>query len=306
MISSQTTKLRLEFILNTSSNIRGIGFMLAGAGTFVLNDSFMKIALADLPPYEVLVMRGTSGIICALALLTMMGDIGKLAQGIHRFVFLRGLLEVGAILTYILALAHAPIGDVTAIFQITPLLVIMGMIFIHREAALPARIALVALGFAGALLVAQPGFGTASPFLMFAFVTAMFAALRDLAGRRVSSEIPALVATLITIIMVMTGAAIVGLTAETWIMPKPMHIILMAGAGLFMMLGHMFTFLAYRNASAQAVAPFYYAFMIWAVIMGYAIFRDVPNTLAISGMLLILASGLGIVYLERKGSRTAD
>ena len=141
---------------------------------------------------------------------------------------------------------------------------------------------------------------------MFAFVTAMFAALRDLAGRRVSSEIPALVATLITIIMVMTGAAIVGLTAETWIMPKPAHIILMAGAGLFMMLGHMFTFLAYRNASAQAVAPFYYAFMIWAVIMGYAIFRDVPNTFAIAGMLLILASGLGIVYLERKGSRATD
>jgi drug/metabolite transporter (DMT)-like permease len=205
-----------------------------------------------------------------------------------------------------LALAHAPIGDVTAIFQITPLLVIMGMIFIHRETALPARIALVVLGFAGALLVAQPGFGTASPFLMFAFVTAMFAALRDLAGRRVSSEIPALVATLITIIMVMSGAAIVGFTTETWIKPTTYHMALMAGAGLFMMLGHMFTFLAYRNASAQAVAPFYYAFMIWAVVLGYVIFRDVPNTFAIAGMLLILVSGLGIVYIERKGSRAAD
>ena len=89
-------------------------------------------------------------------------------------------------------------------------------------------------------------------------------------------------------------------------MPSFYHIVLMAGAGLFMMLGHMFTFLAYRNASAQAVAPFYYAFMIWAVFMGYVIFRDVPNTYAIDGMLLILASGLGIVYLERKASRAAD
>jgi len=280
--------------------------MLAGAGTFVLNDSFMKIALADLPPYEVLVMRGTSGVICALLLLGMMGDLKKLQQGFHRFVFLRGILEVGAILTYILALAHAPIGDVTAIFQITPLLVILGMIFIHREAAVPARMALVVLGFVGALLVAQPGLGTASPFLMLAFVTAMFAALRDLAGRRISSEIPALVASLITIIMVMSGAAIVGLSAETWVVPSFYHIVLMSGAGLFMMLGHMFTFLAYRNASAQAVAPFYYAFMIWAVFMGYVIFHDVPNTYAIDGMLLILASGLGIVYLERKASRAAD
>ncbi len=292
--------------MNGTSNLRGIGFMLAGAGTFVLNDSFMKIALADLPPYQVLVMRGISGTICALVLLSVMGDLKKLSDGLHRFVFLRGILEVCAILTYILALAHAPIGDVTAIFQITPLLVILGMIFIHREAVVALRMILVALGFVGALLVAQPGFGTASPFLMLAFITALFAALRDLAGRRVSSEIPALVATLITIVMVMSGAAIVGLMAETWIIPTLYHIILMAGAGLFMMLGHMFTFLAYRNASAQAVAPFYYAFMIWAVILGYVIFLDVPNNYAVAGMLLILASGLGIVYVERRDSRAAN
>ena len=292
--------------MNGTSNLRGIGFMLAGAGTFVLNDSFMKIALADLPPYQVLVMRGISGTICALVLLSVMGDLKKLSDGLHRFVFLRGILEVCAILTYILALAHAPIGDVTAIFQITPLLVILGMIFIHREAVVALRMILVALGFVGALLVAQPGFGTASPFLMLAFITALFAALRDLAGRRVSSEIPALVATLITIVMVMSGAAIVGLMAETWIIPTPYHIILMAAAGLFMMLGHMFTFLAYRNASAQAVAPFYYAFMIWAVILGYVIFLDVPNNYAVAGMLLILASGLGIVFMEQRHSRTAN
>jgi drug/metabolite transporter (DMT)-like permease len=69
-----------------------------------------------------------------------------------------------------------------------------------------------------------------------------------------------------------------------------------------MMLGHMFTFLAYRNASAQAVAPFYYAFMIWAVVLGFMIFGDVPNLLSTCGMALILASGLGIVYLERRSS----
>ena len=292
--------------MKKSSNLRGIGFLLAGAGTFVLNDSFMKMALSDLPPYQVLVMRGISGAICALVLLAVMGDLKKLSAGLHRFVFLRGILEVGAILAYILALLHAPIGDVTAIFQITPLLVILGMIFIHREVAVALRMILVAIGFAGALLVAQPGFGTTSPFLMLAFVTALFAALRDLAGRRVSSDIPALVATFITIVMVMSSAALVGFTTEHWLQPTTRHIVLMAAAGLFMMLGHMFTFLAYRNASAQAVAPFYYSFMIWAVVAGYLIFGDIPNTYAMVGMMLILLSGLGIIYMERKNSRTAN
>jgi drug/metabolite transporter (DMT)-like permease len=291
--------------MTQSSNLRGIAFMLAGAGTFVLNDSFMKLALADLPPYEVLTLRGISGTICALVVMAAMGDLTKLPSAFNRWVLLRGILEVGAILTYILALAHAPIGDVTAIFQITPLLVILGMVFLHREETQVMRLVLVALGFAGALLVAQPGSGVTSPYLMFAFATALFAALRDLAGRRVSSAIPALLATFITIVMVMSSAAVVGVSAESWLMPSARHIILMAGAGLFMMLGHMFTFLAYRNASAQAVAPFYYAFMIWAVVMGFMIFGDVPNTLAMAGMLLILASGLGIVYVERRGVVTA-
>jgi drug/metabolite transporter (DMT)-like permease len=286
----------------TRSNLRGIGFMLAGAGVFVLNDSFMKIALADLPPYQVLVMRGISGTICAIVLSAIMGDLKKLPAAFNNWVFLRAFLEVGAILTYILALAHAAIGNVTAIFQITPLLVILGMIFIHREKASVARVALVALGFAGALFVAQPGSGATSPYLMFAFCTAFFAALRDLAGRRVTSEIPALAATLITIIFVMIASALVGWTAEAWIKPSYFHIALLGAAGLMMMLGHMFTFLAYRNASAQAVAPFYYAFMIWAVIMGFMLFGDVPNGLSMTGMLLILASGLGIVFLERRGA----
>ena len=285
------------------SNLRGIGFMLAGAGTFVFNDSLMKIALVDLPPYQVLVMRGLSGTICAIALLAFMGDLKKLPQALNRWVFLRAILEVGAILTYILALANASIGDVTAIFQITPLLVILGMIFIHRESANLTRLALIALGFAGALFVAQPGAGTTSPFILFAFCTAIFAALRDLAGRRVTTAIPALAATLITIILVMAGAAIANLSSEQWLAPSAYHIILMAAAGFFMMLGHMFIFLAYRNASAQSVAPFYYAFMIWAIVLGYLLFGDVPNALSMTGMLLILASGLGIVYLERHLSK---
>ena len=286
--------------MTAPSNLRGIGFMLAGAGTFVLNDSFMKLALADLPPYEVLVLRGISGTLCALVVLAVMGDLGKLSSGLQRWVFLRGALEVAAILTYILALAHATIGDVTAIFQITPLMVILGMIFIHRERANAVRLGLVAAGFAGALLVAQPGFGNSSPYVLLAFATAFFAANRDLVGRQVSSSIPALVATLMTIVMVLTGAGILGVMTETWQVPNSRHIMLMAGAGLFMMLGHMFTFLAYRNASAQAVAPFYYAFMIWAVVLGFAIFHDVPNLYSMLGMALILVSGLGIIYVERK------
>ena len=192
-----------------TSNLRGIIYMLASGFTFVLNDSLLKLAMVGLPPYEVLVMRGLSGAFFALVLLGLNGELKFQSAFISRPVILRAVLECGAILTYIIALAHAPIGDVTAIFQTTPLLVIMGMIFIHGEQAALWRLGLIVLGFIGALLVAQPGQGTISPFVMLAFLTAVFAALRDLAARKIDPSIPAMFSTLVLIVTVLSTATLV-------------------------------------------------------------------------------------------------
>ncbi len=292
--------------MNHPSNLRGIGFLLLAGFVFVFNDSLMKLALMSLPPYEVLALRGAFGMIIAVVFLGFSGELGAWRNALNRFVFLRAGLEAAAILTYILALAHAPIGDVTAIFQTTPLLVILGMVLIHRERASWLRVGLVILGFAGALLVAQPGQGTISPFVMFAFVTTVFAALRDLAGRYIPVAVPPLMSTLVTIMVVLTPAMIIGLVAENWSMPQGTTWLMGMGAGLFMLLGHFFTLLAYKNASAQAVAPFYYSFMVFAVAMGFVIFGDVPNLLAVVGMAIIMGSGLAIVALERRRSSASN
>lgn len=292
--------------MNHPSNLRGIGFMLLAGFVFVLNDSFMKLVLADLPPYEVLVLRGGFGAVFAGLFLGFSRELGNWRAALNRFVFLRACLEAAAILTYILALAKAPIGDVTAIFQTTPLLVILGMVLIHREQASLWRIGLVILGFGGALLVAQPGQGTISPFVMLAFVTAVFAALRDLAGRYIPRTVPPMLSTFVTIIVVAVSSAFCGLVFESWTIPQASAWGLSIGAGLFMMLGHFFTLLAYKNASAQAVAPFYYSFMVFAVAAGFVIFGDVPNMLAFLGMAIIMGSGLAIATLERKRSGAAD
>ena len=287
------------------SNLRGILYMLASGLTFVFNDSLMKLAMGGLPPYQVLVMRGVSGVFFALCLLGFNGEFKITRSMISRSVLLRAGLECIAILTYILALAHSPIGDVTAIFQTTPLLVILGMIFIHRESAVGLRLALVAIGFCGALMVAQPFTGTVSPYVSLAFVTALFAAARDLAARQISKEVPALVSTLILILTVLSGAMICGLLFEHWIVPSTHYIILTFGAGLFMTLGHHFTLLAYRNASAQQVAPFYYSFLVFAVLFGFVIFGDVPNILSFAGMAVIVSSGLILLSKEEKLEKNA-
>ena len=63
--------------------------------------------------------------------------------------------------------------------------------------------------------------------------------------------------------------------------PGAQHLLLLAGAGLFLIFGHFFIFMAYRVGPTSVVAPFYYTFTVWAVISGLVVFRQFPNALAL-------------------------
>ena len=105
------------------------------------------------------------------------------------------------------------------------------------------------------------------------------------------------------VLVVLVGAGIAHLLFEPWVMPQGHHLLLMAGAGFFLIFGHFFIFMAYRVGPSGVVAPFYYCFSVWAVISGLLVFDQLPNTLAIFGILLVVASGLIIVSLDERRRR---
>lgn len=281
-----------------SQNLRGIGAVILATGAFVANDTCMKLALSDAPPFQVLVMRGIAALIWCLPVIWATGLIREVPKAFNPWVVLRSFSEVFAILSFIMALGHMPIADVTAIAQIAPLVVLLGMWLFFGEMVGGLRLALVGLGITGALMVAQPGGETASPFAIFGFFTAVGAAGRDILSRKVPPGTPALVVTFSTLFIVMMSAVVMSALFETPVPPTFRHGWLMFIAGFFLMCGHSFVFMAYRMAPARVVAPFNYSFMLWAGLSGLLVFREVPNTLAIGGMLLIMAAGLAVVLLE--------
>lgn len=281
-----------------SPNLRGIGAVILATAAFVANDTCMKLALSDAPPFQVLVMRGIAALLWCLPVILAMGLIRELPKAFNHWVVLRSLSEVAAILCFISALGHMPIADVTAIAQIAPLVVLLGMWLFFGERVGGLRLGLVGLGITGALLVAQPGGETASPFAILGFFTAVGAAGRDILSRKVPARTPALVVTFSTLLIVMLGAVLMSILFETQVQPTFRHGWLMFIAGFFLMCGHALVFMAYRVAPARVVAPFNYSFMIWAGLSGLLVFGDVPNGLAFAGMGLILAAGLAVVLLE--------
>jgi drug/metabolite transporter (DMT)-like permease len=285
------------------ASIRGPLFMIIATGSYLVNDTMMKLATAGLPSYEVLFLRGAAATLWGFPLLFALGYGKQIPLIVDKRVLLRNLLELAAILCYVVALANMQIADSTALGQITPLLMLVGSSLLFGERIGGQRMALIGLGFIGALMVAQPTMQGISIYALLALGNAALAAARDLAGRRVAAEVPGMIVAISAVLVVVVGAGAAHLVSESWVMPEARHLVLMAGAGFFLIFGHFFIFMAYRVGPTSAVAPFYYCFTVWAVISGLLVFGQFPNTLAICGILLVVGSGLAIVSLDQRKRR---
>lgn len=277
--------------------------MVIATCSYVINDTLMKLATEGLPPYQVLMLRGCAGLLWGLPLMLALGYGRQLPLLFERRVLARNLAETAAILCYVVALANMPIADASALGQITPLLVLLGASLLFREKIGGVRMALIGVGFIGAVMVAQPTMQGISIYAVLALANAVLCAVRDLAGRRIAPEVPGMIVAMSAIVVVLLGAGVMHLSTETWVAPQTHHLLLLAGAGLFLIFGHFFIFMAYRVGPTGVVAPFYYFFTFWAVLSGLVVFGQFPNLLAISGIVLVVAAGLTIVLLDERKRR---
>jgi drug/metabolite transporter (DMT)-like permease len=196
-----------------------------------------------------------------------------------------------------------PIADAIAIVQTAPLILILLAALVWRDRIGPLRLLLIAAGFAGALLVAQPDAHGISPAAALAFGAALGVALRDTVSRGVPATIPALVVTFTTVVVQMLGSGAMMLGFEALATPTVREGLYLAASGAFVALGQLGIFMAYRIGTPTVVAPFFYSFAIWAVIAGLVVFGDLPNPVALLGIAVIVASGLAIVLLDRHTQR---
>jgi drug/metabolite transporter (DMT)-like permease len=286
-----------------TSNLSGVAAMLAATASFVVCDTLMKLVTTDLPPFEVLFLRGVAASLACGFLLVALGGWRDVSSAVHPRALLRAAAETLSVLCYIVALSRLPIADVIAIMQTAPLFLIVALAFVLREPVGAARVGLVLLGFAGGVLVAQPGPAGLSSAALLAFASAILIAARDLIGRGVPARVPVMVVTFATNVMVMLVAGAMSTGLEPWQAPTGRHLAFLGFAGLFVTLGHVGLLLAYRLGRTAAVAPFFYSFALWGVLSGLFVFGALPNAIALGGIALIAGSGVAIVLVDRRRGR---
>ena len=290
--------------MHKTSDLGGIAAMLAATASFVVCDTLMKLVTADLPPFEVLFLRGIAASLTCGLLLVLLEDWRAVSSAVHLRPLMRAAAETMSVLCYIVALSRLPIADVIAIMQTAPLFLILAIAFLFAEPVGRTRVLLILLGFAGGVLVAQPGPAGISSAVLLAFASALLIAVRDLIGRGVPARIPVMVVTFATNVMVMAVAGLMSIGFESWRAPTGQHLAFLGFAGLFVTLGHVGLLLAYRLGRTAAVAPFFYSFAVWGVLSSLFVFGALPNALALAGIALVAGSGVAIVLLDcRRGRR---
>ena len=289
-----------------SSRLNGILSIIFAMGLFIASDSASKFAFGHMPLFELIMLRGFSGALCCLLVIVAMGQVASLPRMFNPWALARGLCEVGANLGFTFAILHLPIGDVTAVIQTAPLLVLLGASVISGERLGTSRLVLIGMGISGALLVAQPGATSFSPYILLGFVVAVSAAARDLITRKVPAAIPAPVVALAVLVQLTLAGAVGMALFETPIVPDLKYGGLVVLAGALLVGGHVGVYLGFSLAPARTIAPFLYSLTLWAVLSSVVLFGDIPNLLAIAGVILIVLAGLMVISVDARSARTVE
>lgn len=282
-----------------ADNLRGILLMLAAMALFAVEDMFLKWAAAGLPVGQIVFVSGAFGAPVFWAMAARGGRPVLSRAALHPAVLARNAGEMIGTLGYILALASLPLSTVSAVLQAMPLAVTMGAALFMGEAVGWRRWGAIATGFAGVLLVIRPGMDGFRPEVLWVVLTVAGLALRDLATRRIPPECStAQVSAWGLWAVALLGLLMIAVDGGARL-PSGGQALILLGALVFGTAGYWAITAASRTGEVAVVAPFRYARLIFALVIGALVFAERPDAITLLGAALIVGSGLYALARER-------
>lgn len=277
-------------------------FMVCAMGSFVTNDTLVKVVGPSLPVGELIALRGVMAMAVIALVCASQGVLGSMALLRSPHVITRALLDLTATILFIVALMHMQIANLTAVLQVVPLAVALLSAAFLGERVGWRRMSAIVLGFIGVLMIVKPTPASFSVYDIMALLIVFAVAVRDIVTKRIPLRVPTLLIALANAAFVTVGGIIFALF-EGIIWPELWQVGLLGLAAVFLASGYMFMVATLRAGDLSATAPFRYSIMVFAIISGITVFGEFPDTIAMFGMALIVATGL---YAARREARLKD
>jgi drug/metabolite transporter (DMT)-like permease len=279
----------------------GILFMIGATVMFAASSAVSKWLVARYPIGEVLFTRTAIALIaCALFILPYAG-LAVFRTHRLRHHALRSLSQAFSQTFLLIAFSLMPLAGAIAINFSAPLFATLASALLLKEPVGAARWAALLVGFCGVLIVAEPGAGTFEIGALFALANAVLYGSVTVAVRGMSATESTETLTLYQLVMLTACFAL--LLPLGWITPTPFDAAWMVFNGVSNAVGQYWWTRALHLAPASAVSPFYYLSLIWASILGFAIWDEVPTVALVIGSAIVVASGLFLLWRESSARR---
>jgi drug/metabolite transporter (DMT)-like permease len=290
------TALR-EFYARVPPELRGMGMILLATFAFSGMHVVARQLQSELHAFEVAFFRNLFGLL-ALTPFFLRHGLGVLKTerlGLHA---LRGVIQVGCMLMFFSALALTPLAKVSAMSFTAPLFATLGAVLVLGERIRARRITALVLGFVGAMIILRPGIEAIDTGAILVLVSSAGWACAMLVIKHLSKTESSLTLTAYMGIF-MTPLSLLA-AVWFWRWPEPVDYLWFVAMGGLGSVAHLLMAQAFREADATAVLPLDFTRLIWASLLGFFIFGEIPVLWTWLGGSVIFASTTYIAYRETR------
>lgn len=273
-------------------NLRAAGLMTASMLFFALEDACVRALSAHLPVGQILASVGLLGGAVFWIMLRREGGALWTRDLLVPQVMARNVGELFGAIGFVTAIALTGLTTASAILQVLPLSLMLGAALFLGESVGWRRWTAIAVGLAGVMLVLRPGLDGFQPGSLFALLSVAGLTLRDLATRRMPRHVRSSQISASAFFTLVPAGLVLALGARTpFVMLTATEYLLLLAMVVAAILGYATLVMATRSGEASVIAPIRYTRLVFALILGVALFGERPDAATLAGAAIICASG---------------
>lgn len=285
------------------SNARGILLMLVATLLFTVMGAAARHVSSTIHPFEVVFFRVAFGFVLLAPLVARHG-LKHFRTRHFGWHVARAAGHVGEMLIYFTGLVMIQYAQVQALTFTTPLFATLLAVLILRERINRWRLAALAIGFTGAMLVIRPGIAPLGTGTLLILTSALGWAGVILIVKRLTRTDSSITITAWMVVLMSPMALIPALFV--WVWPSLTELGWLALAGIAGTLGQLAVTQAFRVADTTVVMPFDFTKLIWAALLGFLVFGEIPTVWTLIGGVVIFFGGFYVALRERRAEQLAD
>ena len=282
-----------------SSPLLGVFFICFGGLLLTINDGIMKSMTGALPVGELMSVRGLIAAAVVMAFILRSGWSRHMHFALPKLHVYRAGVMIGSTFMFVTGLSLLPLADAIALTFVGPIFLTTLAPYFLGERVGPWRWAAVLVGFVGMIIMLRPTGAGLHWAALLPLGAALAGAFRDILTRRIAMTDSSL-----GILMVTTAAVglagFITLPFGGWRLPSGTELGLLSLSSVLLVGAHYAWIEAFRYAEATLISPFKYIALIWAMLIGWLWWADVPDIATLMGAALIVVAGLFIFWRETR------